>query len=223
MHIWIIMDWNRRWAKKRFLPWIAWHKFWADNVKKIVKFADKIWVKYLTLWALSVDNLEKRGKEEVENIIKIIDKIENYLDEMLKKGLKLNIIWNIKKLPEKSQEILNSIIKKTKNNSWINLTLALVYGWQDEIIRATKKIILSWLNPENISKKEFRKYLDSSFLPNPDLIIRTGWDSRHSWFLLFDSEYSEYYFCEKSWPEFWEEDLEKAIFNFKNSKRNFWK
>lgn len=217
------MDWNRRWAKVRFLPAVAGHKAWAENVRRIVEEAWKIWIDYLTLWALSVDNLEKREKEEVENIIKLIDNIENFLWEMLEKDLKFQTIWNIEKLPEKSQNILKKIIEKTKNNTWLVLNIALIYGWQDEIVRATKKILEVWLNPENLTKEEFKKYLDTAHLPNPDLIIRTGWDSRHSWFLLFDSEYSEYFFTEKKWPEFDKEELEKAILSLKNSKRNFGK
>lgn len=223
MHIWIIMDWNRRWAKSRFLPAVAGHKAWAENVKKIVEEAGKLWVKYLTLWALSVDNLQKREKDEVENIIKLIDNIENFLWEMLEKDLKFETIWDIEKLPENSKNILKKITEKTKNNSWLVLNVALIYGWQDEIIRATKKILEKWLNPEDLTKEEFKKYLDTAHLPNPDLIIRTGWDSRHSGFLLFDSEYSEYYFTEKKWPEFDKEELEKAILSLKNSKRNFGK
>lgn len=217
------MDWNRRWAKSRFLPAVAGHKAWAENVKKIVEEAGKLWVKYLTLWALSVDNLQKREKDEVENIIKLIDNIENFLWEMLEKDLKFETIWDIEKLPENSKNILKKITEKTKNNSWLVLNVALIYGWQDEIVRATKKILEKWLNPEDLTKEEFKKYLDTAHLPNPDLIIRTGWDSRHSGFLLFDSEYSEYYFTEKKWPEFDKEELEKAILSLKNSKRNFGK
>ena len=99
----------------------------------------------------------------------------------------------------------------------------MVYWWQDEIIRATKKIIKAWIDPETLTREEFRKYLDISILPKPDLIVRTWWDIRHSWFLLFDSEYSEYYFSEKKWPEFDEQELDKAIEAFWNSRRNFWK
>lgn len=223
MHIWIIMDWNRRWAKDRLLPSVAWHKAWAENVKNIVELAWKKWISYLTLWALSVDNLEKRDKDEVENIIKLIDNIENFLWEMLEKDLKFQVIWNISKLPEKSQNILENIIDKTKNNVWLILNIALIYWWQDEIIRATRKIIKAWLKPEDLTKEEFKKYLDTAHLPNPDLIIRTWWDSRHSWFLLFDSEYSEYFFTEKKWPEFDEKEFDKALDSLKNSKRNFWK
>lgn len=217
------MDWNRRWAKDRFLPVIAWHKAWADNVVEITKLAEKKWIKYLTLWALSTDNLKKRDKKEVEWIIKLINNIESFLWKMLDDNLKFETIWNLDELPEESRRILQRIKEKTKYNTWITLIVALVYWWQDEIIRATKKIIKDWINPENISKEKFRKYLDTAQFPNPDLIIRTGWDLRHSWFLLFDSEYSEYYFTDKKWPEFNESELDKSIDNFNLSKRNFWK
>jgi len=222
-HLWIIMDWNRRWAKSKFLPSIAWHKAWADNVKKITRLAESKWIKYLTLWALSTDNLWKRWEEEIKWIIKLINNIESFLWEMLDENLKFETIWDISKLPFESQEVLSRVKEKTKNNTWITLTIALVYWWQDDIIRATKKIISLWLNPEQLTKDEFKKYLDTNFLPSPDIIVRTGWDIRHSWFLLFDSEYSEYYFTNKAWPDFNEEELNNVIDFFSNTKRNFWK
>jgi undecaprenyl diphosphate synthase len=172
---------------------------------------------------LSTDNLTKRGEEEVKWIIKLVNNIESYLWEMIEEGLKFQVIWDIEKLPEKSQEILNRLIKKTENNTWITMSLALIYWWQDEIIRATKKIIKSWIEPENLTKQEFRKYLDTAIIPNPDVIVRTGWDIRHSGFLLFDSEYSEYYYTEKWWPAFDEEELDNVIEFFEKSKRNFGK
>jgi len=222
-HLWIIMDWNRRWANSRGLPKIMGHKAWADNVVKITEYADKIWVKYLTLWALSTDNLNKREKKEVEAIIKLVNSIEKYLDKMKIDNLRFETIWDIEKLPEKSQKILKKVKENTKNNTWITLILALIYWWQDEIVRATKKIIEAWLNPEELDRKEFRKYLDTWAFPEVELIIRTGWDIRHSGFMLYDSEYAEYYFTPKKWPEFDEKELNKAIESFNWSKRNFGK
>jgi undecaprenyl diphosphate synthase len=217
------MDWNRRWAKERFLPAIVWHKYWADNVETITNIAWDRGVKYITLWWLSTENLEKRSKEEVEWIIKLVNNVENYLEKMIKRGLKFETIWDISKLPEKSQLILKKVKEQTKNNTWIVLTLALVYWWQDEIIRWVKKYLEKWWDIENLSTTNFRQYLDTSILPVPDVIIRTWWDIRHSWFLLYDSAYSEYYFTEKKWPEFDENELNKVIDFFENSKRNFWK
>ena len=222
-HIGIIMDGNRRWANSRGLPKIMGHKKWADNVVKITKIVEKIWTRYLTLWALSTDNLNKREKSEVEWIIKLINSIEKYLEKMQINNLKFETIWDLSKLPKESQDILQKVKDKTKNNTWITLILALIYWGQDEIVRATKKIISAWVNPDKLTKEEFRKYTDTWKFPEVDLIIRTGWDIRHSWFMLFDSEYSEYYFTPKKWPEFDEIELHKALEQFKNSKRNFWK
>jgi undecaprenyl diphosphate synthase len=138
-------------------------------------------------------------------------------------NLKFETIWDISKLPKESQEILEKVKNDTKNNTWITLILALIYWWQDEIVRATKKIISAWINPESLNRKEFRKFLDLWAFPEVELIIRTGWDIRHSWFLLYDSEYSEYYFTPKKWPEFDEKEFDKAIDFFNSSKRNFGK
>lgn len=229
-HLAIIMDWNRRWAKSKFLPTFAWHKAWADNAKKITKLCDKKGIKYLTLWALSTDNLRKRWEVEVSGIIKLVNNIESYLSEMIDEWLKFQVIWDIEKLPKESQEILNKVIEKTKNNSWIVMSLALIYWWQDEIIRSIKKFILKNKDKDNfeeiisnLDKFNFREYLDTYNLPNPEIIVRTGWDVRHSWFLLFDSEYSEYYFTEKWWPAFDEDELNKVIDFFEKSNRNFGK
>lgn len=202
---------------------IMWHKYWADNVKKITKLCSKKWIKQLTLWALSEDNLQKRWDKEVKNIIKLVNSIESYLGDMIKKDVKLNIIWNIEKLPKETRDILNSVIEKTKNNKEITLTIALVYWWQDEIIRWIKKFIEKWWDINNLDKYSFREFLDTKDLVNPDVIVRTGWDIRHSWFLLYDSEYSEYYFTKKMWPEFDEDELDKVIDFFDKAKRNFWK
>jgi len=205
------------------LPALAWHKAWADNVVKITELASSKGITHLTLWALSTENLEKRSKEEVKWIIRLVNSIEKYLTKMQVESLKFNVIWDISKLPKESQEVLARVVNSTKDNTWITLTIALIYWWQDEIIRATKKVIEKWLDPNSLSPQEFRRYLDTSDLPLPDVIVRTGWDIRHSGFLLFDSAYSEYYFTDKWWPAFNEKELDNVIDFFQSSKRNFWK
>ncbi|MFK7780098.1 MAG: polyprenyl diphosphate synthase [Candidatus Gracilibacteria bacterium] len=220
-HLGIIMDGNRRWASKRFLPATAGHKAGADNVKKIVKLSEKKGIKYITLWALSTDNLKKRPKEEVKGIIKLINNIESFLGEMLDDNLKFETIGNIEELPELSQIVLNRVKEKTKNNTGITLIIALIYGGQDEIVRATKKIINTGINPDSLTISEFRKFLDTGRFPIPEVIVRTGGDIRHSGFMLYDSEYSEYFFTDKKWPEFDENELDKVIEFYEGSKRNF--
>ncbi len=221
-HLWIIMDWNRRWAKSRLLPSFMWHKAWYDTLVKTCYLAKNYWINYLTVWALSTDNLNKRDDLEVKKIIELINWIDKMIPKLLDLWASLKVIWDISKLPEKTQSMLQKVIDKTKKWEFV-LTIWLIYWWQYEIVRATKRIINSWIDPEKLSREEFRKYLDSSFLPTPDIIIRTWWDIRHSWFLLYDSEYSEYYFTDKYWPDFDENELKKVISEFENSKRNFWK
>ena len=142
---------------------------------------------------------------------------------MLDDNLRFDTIWNLSELPIESQTVLQRVKEKTKHNTWITLIIALVYWWQDEIVRATKRIIESWINANSLTKERFKEYLDTSSLPNPDLIIRTWWNIRHSGFMLFDSEYSEYHFTERNWPEFDDWDLDTAINNYNDSKRNFGK
>ena len=224
MHIWIIMDWNRRWAKQKFLPTIFWHKAWFENAVKIIRYSSKnSSIKYLTLWALSKENLFKRDSEEISWIIKLIEKLQDLLPELQENNIKFETIWDIEKLPLESQKVLKIVKNETKNNSWMILVTALVYSWQDEIIRATKKIFASWIDINSLDEKGFKKFLDTADYPPPDLIIRTGGDIRHSWFMLYDSDYSEYFFSQKLWPDFDEKEFEKSIDFLKWSKRNFGK
>ena len=222
-HLAIIMDWNRRWAKDNLLKSVAWHKAWAENIEKVILMAINKKIKYLTLWWLSTENLINRWKVEISSIIKIINSIEKYLEKMIKKWLRFEFIWDIEKLPKKTWDILREIKHKTKDNKKIVLTIALAYWWQDEIIRAIKRLINDSSSIKNLTSEIFKKYLDTSFLPAPDLIIRTWWNLRHSWFLLYDSAYSEYYFTQKYWPSFDEEEFTKALQYFKKTKRNFGK
>lgn len=223
MHLWIIMDWNRRWAKSKMLPTLIWHKAWFENAVNIIEIANTKEVKYLTLWALSKENLVKRDSDELSWIIKLIEKLEDLLPKLQKNNIKFETIWDIEKLPQDSQNILNSVSQKTSKNTWMVLVVALVYSGQDEIIRAIKKLYNSNFDIKNLNEENFRTFLDTANYPEPDLIIRTGWDIRHSGFTLYDSAYSEYFFTDKLWPDFDENELNKALDFFNKSKRNFWK
>lgn len=224
MHLGIIMDGNRRWAKAKLLPTIMWHKAWFENAVKIIGYAGKNWdISHLTLWALSKENLIKREPEELSGIIKLIEKLADLLPEMQENNIKFETIWDIEKLPQTSQIILQKVKDQTKNNSGMVLIAALVYSGQDEIIRWIKKMTSLWVNIDDLDEKWFKQFLDTGRFPSPDLIIRTGWDMRHSGFMLYESDYSEYYFSEKFWPDFDEFELKKVIHCFQWAKRNFWK
>ena len=222
-HLAIIMDGNRTWAKNKHLPKLYGHKVWAENVEKTIFAALQRDIKYITLWWLSTDNLEKRKKQEVDDLVSIINGAKKYLKKIMEQWWKIQLIWDIQRLPEQSQQILHEMVEETKNNTKITITLALAYGWQDEIIRAVKKILAQWLDPEKLTRHEFRKYLDVCDLPVVDMIVRTGWHKRLSGFLLFDSEYSESCYLDINWPDFNETHLDEVIRQYYQSKRKFWK
>lgn len=215
------MDGNRRWAKSRMMPGIFGHKAGFDNLRTITRLANDKGIKYLTVWALSTENLKKRGDEEIQGIIKIIDASIKLLPEFMQEQVCIKVIGDIARLPENSQDILQTLSTETQNNTGIILTVALVYGGQNEILRATQKILKAGIKSEDITEEIFKKYIDTSDLPEPDIIVRTGGDMRHSGFLLYDSAYSEYYFTDKKWPDFDEEELDNVIDFFTKSKRNF--
>ncbi len=222
-HLWIIMDGNRRWAKREGKLTFFWHKAGFDNAVKISEMVAQKGIKYLTLWALSTENLHNREKEELNGIIGLIELFPTLLPIFERNGTQFQTIGDIQKLPERTQKILEDIKEKTKNNTKTTLIIALVYGGQDEIIRGIKKYIQEGGNGENLDTKKFKKYLDSAPYPAPDLIVRTWGTVRHSGFLLYDCDYSEYYFSSKYWPEFDEEELDRAIDFFESTKRNFGK
>lgn len=223
MHLWIIMDGNRRWAKTRLLPAIIWHKAGFDNAVDIIDFAKDKHIDFLTLWALSKENLIKREPEELVWIIKLIDKLEDLIPRLTKNNIKFETIWDIEKLPQTSKDILMSVKEKTQNHTGMVLIVALVYSWQDEIIRAIQKLQALHFDVSNLTEQSFKQFLDTALFPAPDLIVRTGWDIRHSGFTLYDSAYSEYYFTNTLWPDFDEKELDKALDFFSSSKRNFGK
>lgn len=222
-HIWFIMDWNRRWAKDRFLPWVAWHKAWAENIKTVIDVCLRNNIEYATFWALSTENIKSRSDQELKYLYDLLEQIPEFLNEMIEKWLKFETIWDLDLLPESTKNVLLDLKNKTKNNSSITLILAVWYGWRNEIIRWIKKFVLSWGDIGKLDEKSFLDYLDTWKFPEPDLLIRTWWDVRLSWFMQYVSDYSEYYFTQKKWPEFDEIELNKAIEKFTRSKRNFWK
>lgn len=221
-HLAIIMDGNRRWAKQNGKLPIFWHKAWFDNAVKISQLVAKKWINYLTLWALSTENLNNREEEELTGIIGLIELIPWLIPVFQENKSSFHTIGDIEKLPQRTQNILTDVKEKTKDFWEKKTILALVYGWQDEIVRAIKRYQDDENRPE-LTVKTFESYLDSGAFPSPDLIVRTWWDIRHSGFLLYQSAYSEYYFSEKLWPDFDSVELEKTLTFFDSTKRNFWK
>ena len=224
-HIAIILDGNRRWAKSKGKPASFGHKTGADTLEKIVRYANKIGIKYLTAYVFSTENW-KRSQEEVSALMIIL---QNYLDDFSKRAdlenIKINIIGNPNRLSEKMQKSINNCMERTKNNTGIVFNIALNYGGRDEILRAVRKIANEVkennLNPDEITENTIQENLYTKNQPDPDLVIRTSGEMRLSNFLLWQIAYSEFLFVQKNWPDFNEQDLDKAIEEYQKRTRKF--
>lgn len=219
-HIAIMMDGNRRWAKEKGLPEIMGHSEGSKTLQKIVRKAQQINLSYLTVWALSTENLKERSEKELNHLFSLFEKFSDEFDTSKENNLKIKVIGDLSKLPNKTEKKLTDLVEKTNNHTGLTLILAINYGGRDEIVRAIKKIIKKNLPADELSEEKFNDYLDTAEFPEPDLIIRTGGAIRMSGYLAWQSTYSELYFTPTYWPAFSETDLDKAIEWFQNQKRN---
>lgn len=224
-HIAIIMDGNGRWAKKRKLPRTMGHKAGVETIRRVLKEADKLGVKYMTLYAFSTENW-KRPKEEVNALMKLlIQYLRQEINELHKNGVKINVLGDITKLPKECQEEIEKSVDKTKNNVGITMNVALNYGGRDEILRAVKSIseevLKGNINIEDINDEVMENYLYTKGVPDPDIIIRPSGEQRLSNFLLWQCAYSEFWYSDICWPDFKEEDLHRAIYDFQRRDRRF--
>ena len=219
-HIAIIMDGNGRWAKERDLKRTEGHEEGAKVVRNITIHCAKIGIKYLTLYAFSTENWT-RPKLEVEFLMKLLEKyLKNELNTFLQNNIRFKAIGDLSKFSKSLQNIIKEIEEKTAKNSALTQVLALNYGSKDEIIRAIKK-----LNEKNleVNEQNFESCLDTYFMPNVDLLIRTSGEVRISNFLLWQIAYAELQFLDIFWPDFREEDLYQCIINYQNKERRFGK
>ena len=226
-HIAIIMDGNGRWAKERKLPRSMGHKAGVETVRRILKESVRLGVKNLTLYTFSTENWG-RPKDEVSALMKLlVSYLRKELDECNKNGVRMNVFGDITKLPQECQNALHDALETTKNNTRINLNFALNYGGRDEIIRAIKLISSDIKNniikEEDINSELVENYLYTKGIPDPDLIIRPSGEQRLSNFLLWQCAYSEFWYSDINWPDFKEEDLRSAIYDYQNRDRRFGK
>ncbi|WP_294351810.1 isoprenyl transferase [uncultured Clostridium sp.] len=224
-HIAIIMDGNGRWAKAKNLPRSMGHKAGVETIRRIIKEADKLGVKYMTFYAFSTENW-KRPKDEVDALMKLlVQYLRQELEELHRNSVVIRVLGDISRLPDECVKEIERSKEKTKNNTGIVMNFALNYGGRDEIIRATKFIAESVkkgeLNPEDITKEVIESYLYTHDMPDPDIIIRPSGEQRLSNFLLWQCAYSEFWYSNINWPDFKEKDLRKAIFDFQNRERRF--
>jgi undecaprenyl diphosphate synthase len=224
-HIAIIMDGNGRWARKRGLMRTAGHRAGVKTVKKIVRVAGDIGLKYLTLFTFSTENW-KRPKDEVSAIMRLLEETtKRELSELLENNVRLIATGNIENLPSRRRGVLLDAIERTRNNTGLILNLALSYSGRAEILQAIRNIgndISSGkLDPEKIDDELFSSYLQTNGLPDPDLLIRTSGEMRISNFLLWQTAYTELYVTDVLWPDFKEKDFLRAIADYQRRERRF--
>ncbi len=224
-HIAIIMDGNRRWAREKGLDIKQGHKEGAKTLEKIVRYANKIGLEYITVYAFSTENW-KRTADEVGALMILL---QNYLDDYSKRAdtenIKVKVLGDISALSEGMQKSINKCMERTKNNTGVTFNIALNYGGRDEIVKAVRKISEKVKNGEldvkEITEETISNSLYTEGQPDPDLVIRTSGELRTSNFLPWQIVYSEFIFLDKNWPDFNEEDLDNAIEVFQKRNRKF--
>lgn len=224
-HVAIIMDGNRRWAKEKKLRDIDGHKKGADNLENIAKISIDFGIKILTVYAFSTENLI-RSKKEIESLMQLLQKyLIKYKKNLLKYGIRLCTIGDLSKCPQKLQKTIEQVKDKTKDCNKMDLVLAINYGGRDEITRAFKKIVSDIKNKKmeekDISEDVISSYLDTSFCPDPDLLIRTSGERRLSNFLLWQMSYAEFFIADVLWPDFSKKHFKKALKVYERRNRRF--
>ena len=224
-HIAIIMDGNRRWAKSRNMPVKLGHKQGAETLKAIVRYANNIGLKYLTVYAFSTENW-KRSEDEVSSLMKLL---EMYLNEFTKdadsEGVVIRVLGDLTALSKELQASIKDAIDRTKSNKGIVFNIALNYGGRDEIVHAVKQIAEDVkegkLEINQITEDTISNNLYTKSIPDPDLLIRTSGEIRLSGFLPWQSTYTELLFIDKLWPDFNSDDLDMAIAEYNKRTRKF--
>ena len=222
-HVAIIMDGNGRWAKKRGLPRLVGHNAGGDNIRPVVKvFADH-GVKYLTLYMFSTENWN-RPRIEVAGLLSLLArKIDKETQAFHRENIRLVHLGRLDRLSQKLRDKVLGAVELTKNNTGLTLCLAFDYGGRDEIVQAARRIATAGIADDNIDESEFVRHLYNPEIPDPDLVIRTGGESRLSNFLLWEAAYSELYFTAVLWPDFGRKEIEEALSEYKRRQRRFGK
>ena len=222
-HIAIIMDGNGRWAKQRGLDRSQGHQAGAATVRNLVEHALKLGVKYLTLYTFSTENWNRPMAEVAALMALLFESIEEEI--FVKNNVAFRIIGDLEKLPENVRERLNACVERTAKNDSMSLVLALSYSSKWEITEAVRsiasKVKAGELSLDEIDDKLISNELTTTFMPDPDLLIRTGKEQRLSNFLLWQVAYSEFYFTEVLWPDFTKEELYKAVYEYQQRQRRY--
>ena len=224
-HVAIIMDGNGRWAQLRGRPRLVGHHAGARRVQEIVEACLPLGVRYLTIFAFSTENW-KRTQTEVAGLMRLFKRfISAKAQELNRKNVRVRFIGDRVRLEPRLQDLMDSLELLTSGNTGVNLTIALNYGGRDEVARATKRlaqdVAAGKLDPKDVDDETLPRYLDTCYLPDPDLVIRTSGEARISNFLLWQSAYAEYEFIDTLWPDFSAEEFQKVLARYGQRDRRF--
>ena len=224
-HVAIIMDGNGRWATQRGRPRLFGHHAGARRVREMVEVCPDLGVKYLTIFAFSTENW-KRTQSEVSGLMKLFRRyIEREAKALFQDGVRVRFIGDRQKLDDKLVSLMDNLELYTSGNDKVHLTIALNYGGRDEVTRAAQRLAFEVeqgrLSPKDVDAETLAKFLDTRFLPDPDLVIRTSGEARISNFLLWQSAYAEYEFVDTLWPDFTAEEFGKILSRYGNRERRF--
>jgi undecaprenyl diphosphate synthase len=226
-HIAIIMDGNGRWAKEKGEDRLFGHYHGVESVRNIVEGCAELGIEYLTLYAFSTENWDRPEYEVIGLMELLVSTIRKEVESLDKNNIRLHVIGDMNMLPEYAKNELNEALEITRQNTGLNLIMALSYSGRWELLNAVKSI--AWevknnrLNVENIDQEELQKYLCTSEFPDPELMIRTSGEYRISNFLLYQLAYAELYFTNVRWPDFRKENLYEAILDYQGRERRFGK
>jgi undecaprenyl diphosphate synthase len=224
-HVAIIMDGNGRWATQRGRPRLFGHHAGARRVGEMVEACPDLGVKYLTIFAFSTENW-KRTQSEVAGLMKLFRRyIERESKALFQNGVRVRFIGDRQKLDDKLVSLMDNLELYTLGNDKVHLTIALNYGGRDEVTRAAQRLAFEVeqgrLSPKDVDAETLAKFLDTRFLPDPDLVIRTSGEARISNFLLWQTAYAEYEFVDTLWPDFNAEEFGKILSRYGNRERRF--
>ncbi len=220
-HVAIIMDGNGRWAQHRKLSRIEGHRAGIEAVRTTIQCLNEYQIKCVTLYSFSTENW-RRPQDEVSGLFQLLEeRIDRETVELHNQGLRLLHLGQLDKLSPGLQQAIKRAVELTKNNPGMTLALAVNYGGRTEILDATRRLIAEGVPYQEIDEKLFSKYLYTAGLPDVDLVIRTGGELRLSNFLIWQAAYAEYYFTEVLWPDFNQEEIEKALQSYSQRQRRF--
>jgi undecaprenyl diphosphate synthase len=222
-HVAIIMDGNGRWAKKRGLPRLEGHRAGTEKINLVTEIFAEYKIKYLTLFAFSTENWN-RPSSEVRGLMKILsDRLEPEIKRLHQNNIRVRHLGRLDTLSRELQKKIRAAIELTANNTGGTLCVAFDYGGRAEIVEAARKLISAGISTKRVTEDVFKQYLYAPDIPDPDLIIRTGGETRLSNFLMWQSAYSELYFTDVLWPDFDRAEIDKALAAYKSRQRRFGK